>query len=127
MSEPRRRAHCAMQRDFMAASDIERKQMCNSIHPGTPASKCIVYMKTKERDVCVADPVGGPAMCRQFEVERKTEERNLVLVEDMDLSEARTVAAANQSYKLTTALANTRRVPPDGAVAVVVQEIAREA
>jgi hypothetical protein len=66
-------------------------------------------------------------MCYRFEVERKTEETNLVLVEDMDMSEARTVAVANQSYKLTTALANARRVLPDGAVAVIVPEISREA
>jgi hypothetical protein len=127
MSEPRRGAHRDVQRGFMAANDVERKQMCNAIHPGTPASKCIIYMTTKEGDVCVADPVGGPAVCRQFEVERKTEERNLVLVADMDLSEARTVAAANQSYKLTTALANARRVLPDGAFAVIVPEVSREA
>jgi hypothetical protein len=127
MSEPRQPAHRAMQRGFMAANDIERKQMCNAIHPGTPASKCIIYMTTKEADVCVADPVGGTAICRQFEDERKTEERNHVLVADMDLSEARTVAAANQSYKLTTALANARRVLPDGAFAVIVPEVSREA
>jgi hypothetical protein len=127
MSEPRQPAHRAMHRRFMAANDIERKQMCNAIHPGTRASKCIIYMTTKEGDVCVADPVGGPAMCRRFEVERKTEEKNLVLDGDMDLSGARTVAAANQSYKLTTALANARRVLPDGAVAVIVPEFSREA
>jgi hypothetical protein len=84
-------------------------------------------MATIERDLCDADPVGGPAMCCRFEVERKTEAKNLALVEDMGMSEARTVAAANQWYKLTTALANARRVLPDGAVAFIVPEIAREA
>jgi hypothetical protein len=101
--------------------------MCRESHPGTSASECPVYMATIEQDLCDADPVGGPAMCRRLEVERKTEEKKLVLDGDMDLSGARTMAAANQAYKLTTALANARRVLPDGAVAVIAPEISMEA
>jgi hypothetical protein len=97
--------HRAMHRRFMTANVFERKQMCREIHPGTKASECPVYKATVEQNLCDADPVGGLAMCRRFEVERKTEEKNLVLVEGMDLSEARRVAAANHSYKLTAALA----------------------
>jgi hypothetical protein len=123
----RRFTHRALYRRFRTANLIERKQMCRESHPETPASECPVYMATIEQDLCEADPVGGPAMCCRFEVERKTEEKNLALFDDMDPSEARTVAAANQSYKLTTALANARRVLPDEAVAVIAPEFSMEA
>jgi hypothetical protein len=119
--------HKTLHAEYARANVLVKKQICRLIHPGATAAECIVFIWTIEQDLCDADPVGGPSMCRRFEVERNTEAKNLVLVEDMDMSEARTVAAANQSYKLTTALANARRVLPDGAVAVIVPEIAREA
>jgi hypothetical protein len=42
------------------------------------------------------------------------------------MSGARTVAAADQSYKLTAAFANARRMLPEGAVAVIVPEFSLE-
>jgi hypothetical protein len=93
------------------------------LEPQPPNVPCT---RRSSSNLCDADPVGGPAKCRRFEVERKTDEKNLVLDEDMDLSGARTVAAANQSYKRTTALANARRMLPDGAVAVIVPEFSME-
>jgi hypothetical protein len=106
--------HKTLHAEYARANVLVKKQICRLIHRGATAAECVVFIWTIEQDLCDADPVGGPSMCRRFEVERKTEEKNLVLVEDMDMSEARTVAAANQSYKLTTALANARRVLPDG-------------
>jgi hypothetical protein len=113
--------HSALHPHFRPANVIEKKQMCGLIHPGTPASQCMIFMMTLEEALCDADRVRGPVMCHRFEAERKTKEKNLVLVEDKDFSEARTVAAAEHSYKLTTAVAIAKGVLPEGVVAAIVR------
>jgi hypothetical protein len=96
--------------------------MCRLIHPGIPASECVIFITTIEDELCDADPFRGPAKCRRFDDERKSKEKEFVLHENKQLSESRTVAAADHSYKLTNALANANGVLPDGAVAAIVPQ-----
>jgi hypothetical protein len=114
--------HKALHAAYVRANVLVRKQMCRLIHPSITAAECIVFIKTIEDQLCDAVPLGGPNTCCHFETERKTQERDHVLVEDKDLSEARTEAAADHSYKLTTALAIAKGVLPDGAVAAIVPQ-----
>jgi hypothetical protein len=114
--------HKALHAEYVRANVLEKKQMCRLIHPSITAAECIVFITTIEDQLCDADPLGGPNTCCHFETERKSQERDHVLVEDKDLSEARTEAAADHSYKLTTALAIAKGVLPDGAVATIVPQ-----
>jgi hypothetical protein len=114
--------HSALHPHFRAANVIEKKQMCGLIHPGTLASQCMIFKMSLEEELCDADRARGPAMCHRLEAERMTREENRVLDEDNDISEARTVAAAEHSYKLTTAVAIAEGVLPEGVVAANVSQ-----
>jgi hypothetical protein len=96
--------------------------MCRFMHPGIPATEFVIFISTIEGELCDADPVQGPATCRLFDDERKSKEKEFVLLENKHVSEARTEDAVYRSYKLTTALASANGVLPDGAVAAIVPQ-----